>query len=76
MFSVYGQSMYRKADKDFKVVLKFLLTSRRWHFFGAAGPPPGRSRPTEINGPKLPEMDVTQLRILLVLHKAPYILPI
>ena len=29
---------------------------------------------TEINGPKLPEMGGTQLRILLVLHKAPYIL--
>ena len=49
-----------------------MLTSRRGYLFCAAGSPPGGS--TEISRPKLPEMGGTQLRILLVLHKAPCIL--
>ena len=35
-----------------------MLTSRRLHIFGAAGPPPGGG--TEINEPKLPEMSGTE----------------
>ena len=29
----YSRSMYRRADKDFVAVFKFMLTSWRWHLF-------------------------------------------
>ena len=29
----YGRTIYRRADKGFEEVVKFMLTSRRWHCF-------------------------------------------